>query len=82
MGKRVLVLQQRGSQPQGNSQGGAQVLAVFLRLDALPALFFVLLIVLHHRSSIHNAPQAKAQESSSPRVNLRRSCRHRRSVCC
>ena len=76
MGKRVLVLQQRGSQPQDHSQGGAQVLAVF------PALFFVLLIVLNHRSSIHNAPQAKAQESSSPRVNLRRSCRHRRSVCC
>ena len=82
MGKRGLVLQQRGSQPQDHSQGGAQVLAVFLRQDALPALFFVLLLILHHRSSIHNAPQAKAQESSSPRVNLRRSCRHRRSVCC
>ena len=82
MGKRVLVLQQRGSQPQDHSQGGSQVLAVFLRLDALPALLFVLFLVLNYRSSIHNAPQAKAQESTSPRVIRRRSDRHRLSVSC
>ena len=78
MGKRVLVLQQRGSQPQDNSQGGAQVLAVFLCLDAVTALFLVLFFILDQRSSIQSAPKAKAQESTSPRVNRRANPFHRR----
>lgn len=76
--RNLLVIQKGGRQPQDGPQGSAQVLAVFLRLDAVTALFLVLFLILDQRSSIQSAPKAKAQESISPRVNRRAIPFHRR----
>ena len=76
--RNLLVIQKGGRQPQDGPQGGTQVLAVFLRLDTVTALFLVLFLGLDQRSSIQSAPKAKAQESTSPRVNRRAIPFHRR----